>query len=90
MFADMTASIEYIRAGKLRPLAVATATRWGVPYLPTVGDFVPVYEASSVCGRRRIGRIRGLLGRLKPRRSCVSARRDRGGRRGGRASGARP
>ena len=48
MFATVPASIEYIRAGKLRPLAVSTATRWqGLPDLPTVGDFVPGYETSA-------------------------------------------
>ncbi len=45
MFASATASIEQVRAGKLRPLAVTTATRWeGLPDIPTVGDFVPHYE----------------------------------------------
>jgi tripartite-type tricarboxylate transporter receptor subunit TctC len=35
----------------LRALAVTTATRWeGLPDIPTVGDFVPGYEASSVFG----------------------------------------
>jgi tripartite-type tricarboxylate transporter receptor subunit TctC len=39
------------QAGKLRPLAVTTATRWeGLPNLPTVGDFVPGYEASGWFG----------------------------------------
>jgi len=45
-FAQMMASIEYIRAGKLRPLAVTTATRSeALPDIPTVGEFVPGYEA---------------------------------------------
>ena len=48
MFATIPASIEYIRAGKLRSLAVTTVTRWeGLPDLPTVGDFVPGYEVSA-------------------------------------------
>jgi tripartite-type tricarboxylate transporter receptor subunit TctC len=48
MFATVPASVEYIRGGKLRPLAVTTATRWqGLPDLPTVGDFLPGYEASG-------------------------------------------
>ena len=48
MFGTMPASIEYVRAGKLRPLAVTTATRSELlPDLPTVGDFVPGYEASA-------------------------------------------
>jgi tripartite-type tricarboxylate transporter receptor subunit TctC len=40
--------IEYIRAGKLRALGVTTTTRWGaLPDIPTVGDFLPGYEASG-------------------------------------------
>jgi len=51
MFASATASIEQVRAGKLRPLAVTTATRWeGLPDIPTVGDFVPHYEVSAWFG----------------------------------------
>ena len=51
MFAAMPASIEYIRAGKLRALAVTTATRSeALPDIPTVGEFVPGYEASSWFG----------------------------------------
>ena len=51
MFATMPSSIEYIRAGKLRALAVATATRSeALPDVPTVGEFVPGYEASSWSG----------------------------------------
>ena len=39
------------QAGKLRPLAVTTATRSEVlPDVPTVGDFVPGYEASALQG----------------------------------------
>jgi tripartite-type tricarboxylate transporter receptor subunit TctC len=50
-FDNMPSSIEYIRAGKLRPLAVTTATRWeGLPDIPTVGEFVPGYEASTWWG----------------------------------------
>ena len=41
------AFIEYIRAGKVRALAVTTSTRWeGLPDIPTVSEFVPGYEAS--------------------------------------------
>ena len=51
MFASATASIEQVRAGKLRPLAATTATRWeGLPDIPTVGDFVPGYEVSAWFG----------------------------------------
>ena len=45
------ASMAHIRSGRLRPLAVTTATRADVlPDLPTVGDFVPGYEATSWFG----------------------------------------
>jgi tripartite-type tricarboxylate transporter receptor subunit TctC len=41
-------SIEYIRMGKLRALAVTTATRWeALPDIPTVADFLPGYESST-------------------------------------------
>ena len=47
-FGTMGGSIEHIRAGKLRPLAVTSATRLQVlPDVPTMGDFLPGYEASS-------------------------------------------
>jgi tripartite-type tricarboxylate transporter receptor subunit TctC len=47
MFDPLGSSIEYIRAGRLRALAVTTATRAeALPDVPTVGDFVPGYEAS--------------------------------------------
>jgi tripartite-type tricarboxylate transporter receptor subunit TctC len=47
-FDPLAASIEYIRSGKLRALAVTTAARSeALPDLPTVGDFVPGYEASG-------------------------------------------
>jgi tripartite-type tricarboxylate transporter receptor subunit TctC len=50
-FDNLPASIEFIRAGKLRPLAVTTAARSEVlPDLPTVADFVPGYEASGWFG----------------------------------------
>src|SRR5262249_16469626 len=50
-FAPTAASIEYIRAGKLRALAVTTATRSeALPDLPTVGEFVPGYETSNWWG----------------------------------------
>jgi tripartite-type tricarboxylate transporter receptor subunit TctC len=51
MFTIMLSSIEYIRAGKLRALAVTTAARSdALPDLPTVGDFLPGYEASEWYG----------------------------------------
>jgi tripartite-type tricarboxylate transporter receptor subunit TctC len=48
MFDNVSSSIAHIRAGKLRALAVTTATRANVlPDIPTVGEFVPGYEASA-------------------------------------------
>jgi len=49
--ASMASSIEYMRAGKLRALAVTTATRSEMlPDVPTLGEFVPGYEASTWSG----------------------------------------
>jgi len=51
MFASMSSSIEYVRAGKLRALAVTTATHSPVlPNIPTVAEFVPGYESSFWTG----------------------------------------
>jgi tripartite-type tricarboxylate transporter receptor subunit TctC len=51
VFNPVPESMEFIKAGKLRPLAVTTATRSEVlPDVPTVGDFVPGYEASALQG----------------------------------------
>jgi tripartite-type tricarboxylate transporter receptor subunit TctC len=51
MFASMASSIEYIKAGKLRALAVTTVTRSeALPEVPTLGDFVPGYDASDWFG----------------------------------------
>jgi tripartite-type tricarboxylate transporter receptor subunit TctC len=51
LFLSMLASIEHVRAGKLRALAVTTATRSEVlPDLPTVGEFVAGYDASTWWG----------------------------------------
>jgi tripartite-type tricarboxylate transporter receptor subunit TctC len=50
-FPGMTASLEYIRAGKLRALAVTTMMRSeALPDVPTVDTFVPSYEASQWYG----------------------------------------
>ena len=50
-FATPGPSIEYVRVGKLRALAVTTAERSEtLPDLPTVGDFLPGFEASLVYG----------------------------------------
>jgi tripartite-type tricarboxylate transporter receptor subunit TctC len=51
LFNSPPASIEYIKAGRLRALAVTTTTRSEVlPDVPTVGEFVPGYEASQWYG----------------------------------------
>jgi tripartite-type tricarboxylate transporter receptor subunit TctC len=47
-FPTIPPTIEFVREGKLRALAVTTATRSeALPLIPTVGDFVPGYEASA-------------------------------------------
>ena len=51
MFATAPSSIEFVRAGKLRALAVTTAARLeALPGIATVGEFVPGYEASGFYG----------------------------------------
>jgi tripartite-type tricarboxylate transporter receptor subunit TctC len=50
-FGTTASSIEYIRARKLRPLAVTTATRLAVlPDIPALAEFLPTYEASIFVG----------------------------------------
>ena len=50
-FTDMAASIAYIRANRLRALAVTTAARSeALPDIPTIGDFVLGFEASQWVG----------------------------------------
>jgi tripartite-type tricarboxylate transporter receptor subunit TctC len=50
-FDNLPSSIEHIKAGKLRALAVTTTTRSdALPDLPTVGEFVPGYEATPSWG----------------------------------------
>jgi tripartite-type tricarboxylate transporter receptor subunit TctC len=51
VFNPVPESMEHIKAGKLRPLAVTSATRSeALPDVPTVGDFVPGFEASALQG----------------------------------------
>jgi tripartite-type tricarboxylate transporter receptor subunit TctC len=51
IFSSLPAAVEYIKADKLRALAVTTATRFeGMPDVPTVGDTVPNYDASQWYG----------------------------------------
>ena len=50
-FAGLAGSIEYVKSGKLRALAVTAANRSeALPDVPTVGEFVPGYEASDWFG----------------------------------------
>jgi tripartite-type tricarboxylate transporter receptor subunit TctC len=50
-FDGLPTSLEHIRSGKLRALAVTTGTRSEeLPDIPTVGEFVPGYEASGWYG----------------------------------------
>jgi tripartite-type tricarboxylate transporter receptor subunit TctC len=51
VFSTVPAAIEYIKAGKLRPLAVTTSTRSeALPEVPTLSDFLPGFESSQWCG----------------------------------------
>jgi tripartite-type tricarboxylate transporter receptor subunit TctC len=57
MFDNLPSSIEHLRAGRLRALAVTATTRWqGLPDIPTVSDFVPGFETSAWAG---IGALKG-------------------------------
>jgi tripartite-type tricarboxylate transporter receptor subunit TctC len=50
-FGPLLSSIEYVRAGKLRALAVTTTTRSDVlPEVPTLSETLPDYEASAWYG----------------------------------------
>jgi tripartite-type tricarboxylate transporter receptor subunit TctC len=70
MFDLMASSMTYIRAGQLRALAVTTAKRSeALPELPTVGDFVPGYEASTLG-------VSARLRALPPESSTSSIRRS--------------
>jgi tripartite-type tricarboxylate transporter receptor subunit TctC len=51
LFAATPGTVDYVRTGKLRGLAITTAARADVlPELPPVGDFVPGYDASQWYG----------------------------------------
>jgi tripartite-type tricarboxylate transporter receptor subunit TctC len=51
MFDNLASSLPYVRAGKLRPLGVTTAQRSpSLPQVPTIGEFVPGFEASAQFG----------------------------------------
>ena len=50
-FATMPPSIEYIKTGRLRAVAVTSATRSeALPDVPTIGDFLPGYEVTTWFG----------------------------------------
>jgi tripartite-type tricarboxylate transporter receptor subunit TctC len=62
MFDNLASSLEYIRAGKLRPLAVTTLARSpSLPDVPTVGEFVPGFEASAQFGLGAPRRTRSAI-----------------------------
>src|SRR5258705_8356481 len=62
MFEPMSASIEPVRSGKLRAIAVTTTQRSAaLPEVPTVAEAVPGYEASAVTG---IGVPKGTPGEI--------------------------
>jgi hypothetical protein len=79
-FSSFPAAIEYIKAEKLRALAVTTATRFdGAPDIPTIGEVVGGYEASQWYGvavpkNVPIGARPPTLASLSPRRSKSGAR----------------
>jgi tripartite-type tricarboxylate transporter receptor subunit TctC len=50
-FSSTASSVEYIKAGKIRPLGVTSAERSvALPDIPAIGEFVPGYEASAWYG----------------------------------------
>ena len=51
IFIGPSATMEYVRVGKLRALAVTTATRWeGLPDIPTVAEFLPGFDSKAWFG----------------------------------------
>jgi tripartite-type tricarboxylate transporter receptor subunit TctC len=51
MFDNVASSLEHIRTGRLRALAVTTTTRWeGLPDIPTMSDVVPGFETGGMAG----------------------------------------
>jgi tripartite-type tricarboxylate transporter receptor subunit TctC len=62
MFDNLPTSIEHIRAGNLRPLAITSTTRSDLlPNVPTLADFVPGYESSAWYG---VGAPKGTPGEI--------------------------
>jgi tripartite-type tricarboxylate transporter receptor subunit TctC len=74
-FGSLPATIEHIRSGRLRALAVTTSTRFEtLPDLPTVGDFVPGYEASQwFAGGLRKNTAAEIIDRLNTEISAILA-----------------
>ncbi len=78
MFDSVPTALEYIRAGKLRALAVTTRTRAdALPDLPTVAEFVPGYEFERVLRLRRAARHAGRNRRQAQSRDQQCLRRAR-------------
>jgi tripartite-type tricarboxylate transporter receptor subunit TctC len=78
MFDLMSASIGFIKAGKLRALAVTSAARFAaMPDLPTVGEFLPGYEATSFEGLAApIGTPAAIVDRLNKEMNAAFADAD--------------
>jgi tripartite-type tricarboxylate transporter receptor subunit TctC len=74
----IAASIAYVRTGQLRAIAVTTAARSGaLPDVPTVGEFVPGYEASGWLGVGAPRRTSAdIIGKLNTEISVVVADSD--------------
>ena len=81
MFVAISASIAYVRAGNLRALAVTTTSRSdALPDIPTVGDFIPGYEASTWCGiGAPKGRTLSPLAQLFIKTACEVAKSSASG-----------
>src|SRR5262249_21394896 len=81
-FGALSGSIEYIRVGKLRALAVTTATRSeALPDVSTLSEFVPNYEASGWHGigvprRRRARSSTSSTRKSMPHSLIPRSRRD--------------
>jgi tripartite-type tricarboxylate transporter receptor subunit TctC len=74
-FGSLPATIEHIRSGRLRALAVTTSTRFEtLPDIPTVGEFVPGYEASQwFAGGLRQNTAAEIIDKLNKELSAVLA-----------------
>jgi tripartite-type tricarboxylate transporter receptor subunit TctC len=74
-FGSLPATIEHIRSGRLRALAVTTSTRFEtLPDIPTVGDFVAGYEASQwFAGGLRKNTAAEIIDRLNTEISAILA-----------------